>query len=277
MTFRLLLTFALLMLPATSQAADCLSATLPIIYFSGHEGYQAGSDATIEVRSDAKDRCGTLNVVHKSRSGLASDVRVSATYAEFVESKNPAELRYNEWVRKQLELVPLDSSKPADFLMPTGGGLDGQWLAISSLYRSRKLLSASVTLTVCCALPWASTRESLNIDADTGQAIAPSELIQVDVVGEACWRQFSKLEGFVDGEQHTTGDRFAKTYPLDRALSVDVDFGRALKNPAMWQFSDGGLSIRFGRLLGSTDLTFACEIPAKDLAQFTKPGISVPF
>lgn len=272
MTFRLLLIFALLILPGTGQAANCLSAALPIIYFSGHEGYEAGSDATIEARSDAKDLCGILNIVHKSRSGLASDVRVSVTYAEFVEPKNPAELRYNEWVHKQLELVPLDSSKSVADLMPTGGGLDGRWLATSSLYRSRKLLSASVTFTACCALPWAAYRESLNIDADTGQAIALSDLVRVDAVGEACWRQFSTLEGF-----GTTGDRFAKTYPLDRALSVDTDFGHALKNPAMWQFSDAGLSISFGRLLGSTDLTFACEVPVKDLARFAKPGISIPF
>jgi hypothetical protein len=250
MTFRLLLAFALSFVPLASRAADC--ATVKDDY---DEWGRRGAYVSI-----IGEDCGSLKVISRRRDDPRHDTKVDifASYAVFDPPKSMGERRYNGWVSGRAAKMNFD--KPIDLS-------DGNNVADTMagfVYRSTRLLSASIGGWICCGAHGFSWSMSLNIDPATGNDVKIDDLIDTRAALNVCWERFSKLDGPLPDQ----GKLFSEQYP--RAGFVNT---RMTNN---WTVSDAGLSLDFGYLLAYIGAEFSCLIAAEELRPFLRPGISLP-
>jgi len=130
MTFRLLLAFALSIVPAVSHAADCLA-----VKDDYDEWGRRGSYVSIV----SKD-CGSLTIISRRRDDPRHKAKadVFASYAIFDPPRSIGERRYNEWVNDRA--AKMNFEKPVDL---SDGNRIETWTA--TLYRSPKLLSSVIS------------------------------------------------------------------------------------------------------------------------------------
>lgn len=257
MTFRLLLGFALLILPASARAADCLSVRTD---FDDVNGF---SVLNMSVGQDDKAiaACGKLRIIQRRRDDPRPDVHVTASYVEFEAATGPMEARYNEWIRKRVEEVPLTG--PFEGTGPAKGRA-AYFFFEDSLYRSNRLLSASVFTNDCCRAHEYRWSHHLNIDPKTGHDVQLDDLVEIAPVADTCWKMFAELTGPMQDQ----GKIFSEQYPRS-------DFATILRR-AGWSVQQGGLAIDFAFLLGYVGAEFGCQIRNEDLPRFVKAGVSVP-
>ncbi len=251
--------------PRGAQAADCVKG-----------GNILEASAAI---------CGSLKIVDRRRDDPRPNIDISATYAEFDPARNAAEHRYNEWVRQRpgkmnftgsLEIPPY-STNVADTMA-------------ASLYRSKRLLSASISGWVCCGAHGFHWDDTLNIDTETGRDIALGDLVRLTPVANFCWQQFSSAKRM--GQKQSAA--FVERYPLDEPfadsdLAIDLKAIAAnrqwttkevLVGPLLgstgWNASQNGLVIYYGELVGYWAGHFNCVVTSDELREFVKPGVSIP-
>lgn len=248
MTFRLVLAAVLLLLPATGHAVDCVKI---------ENGWDDRGRLSEWVSPSGKD-CGPLKIIDRRRDDPSPKVNIYANYVVFDPARNAAERRYNEWIGRRAATMnfsgPVDTSN-GDVADTMNGGL----------YRSRRLLSASMGGWLCCGAHGSSWQLTLAIDPETGRDIALGELVEVDKLTDFCWQQFSELTGPVQNE----GKEFSIKYPRE--------VFRQYASSRSWSVGEGGLGWFFGDLLGYVGAEFDCSVKNEDLRRFTKPGVTVPF
>jgi len=205
---------------------------------------------------DVRAVCGSLKLIDRHRNDPRPQVQISATYVVFDPAKTLAERRYNEWVG--IRPAQMNFSGPIDTPDSTEDTLIGE------LYRSPKLLSASIGGWVCCGAHGMSWAEYLNVDPETGRDIHLDELVEIAPVSDFCWKMFAELTGPMDDQ----GKFFSERYPR-------VDFVKHVQG-AGWSVRQSGLAVDFGYLLGYVGAGFVCEIRNEDLRRFTRTGVSVP-
>jgi len=228
--------------PGFAQAADCIAV----------------GQSDVSIARDAG--CGDLKVL--SREGGAP----AATWIEFVQPGNPAEWRYNDWVRHQV-----------------AARTDG--FGIKSLYRSDRLISARY-----------SFGRSINVDATRWTLFSPDDLVSLGGAANACWRQFAEESGAAFTTAWATErpwvDRdfeFSRFPEVMReiigpdVLDPEPSPGRTLRvfvwvlrDQARWTFSDAGAQVDFGELLGKKAGVFSCSFANADLKAIARPGAAVP-
>jgi hypothetical protein len=253
MTFRLLLTFAVLVLPLTAHAADCVDI---------QEGYDAmgrrGVQLAIAEAEQARSLCGPLKVIERRLEVDDVHIDIYATYVVFEPATTDAERRYNEWVNK----------KPArmNFLGPIGraNGSSISDTMFGTLYRSPEILSARISGWICCGAHGNSWSDVLNINPKTGQDIRLDDLVEIAPVADRCWKTFAELTGPMKDQ----GKIFGEHYPRS-------DFVKIVRG-AHWSAQQSGLAIDFDYLLGYVGAEFVCPIRNEDLPRFVKAGVSVP-
>ncbi len=244
MTFRLLLTFAVLLLPLTAHAADCVKVG-------------KGADALGRPSENASiigSGCGALKVVDRRRNDPRKGVNIYATYAAFDPAKSAAEQKYNDWIG-QLSATMAFSG---DVDLTPAGNHDEMLSAV--FYRSPHLLSAATRQWVCCGAHGSAGSNTLNIDAVTGKAVRLDELVDVVAVATFCWQHLERGGRSASGFEGNPPDSF-------------VD---SLRSSA-WSVRDAGLLFDFGYMQGYADGYFTCEIETRELRRFTRRGVSVPF
>jgi hypothetical protein len=246
MIFRLLLAFAILLLPVTSRAMDCVKGE------SGYDGLgRLGTSLSI-----VKDACGSLKIVDRHRDNPEKKVEISAAYATFDPPATTAERAYNSWV--EAYVAQMNWTGPVDTTM---GGVSDMMSAF--VYRSPRLLSASMGGWICCGAHGESWSRSLNIDAGSGKAIRLRDLVDAKRVTDHCWQVFAGLTGPIPDE----GQEFVKEYPREKFGATDS---------VVWSVSDAGLSIEYGYLLAYVGAPFGCGIANDELGPFLKSGMSLP-
>ena len=246
MRVRGLIGFLLVVLiPGWAHAADCIAV---------RNG---------ELSIDREAGCGDLKLLSRGNG------TPGATWAEFAKPEDPAEWRYNDWVRREV------ATRKADRF------------AIQSLYRSDRLISARY-----------SFGDSVNVDATRWTLFSPDDLVSLGAAANACWRQFA--------DDKDDGTAFAAAWPTARQW-IDSDFhfsrwpqvmreiigpdvldpvpstGRTrrvfvwvLRDQARWTFSDAGARVDFGDLLGKKAAPFSCAFANADLKTIARPGAAVP-
>jgi hypothetical protein len=238
MTFRLLLALVLLIAPVSSRAADCnRSEPLSII----------------------GNACGSLKIIDRRRDDPRPQVNIHATYVVFDPATSVAERCYNEWVTRQADSLnffgPIDTPTSSDVTHTLAG----------YLYRSPKLLSATVGGWICCGAHGTVWGDTLNIDPETGRDVQLSELVEIEPVTNFCWEQFAQLTSPMEDQ----GKIFSQRYPREAFVGV-------MQRSGGWSVGEYGLSVYFGYMLGHVGAEFACIIKTEDLARFVRPGVSVP-
>lgn len=239
---------------------------------------------------DARAICGRLVARVRARDDSGGSIDVSATYLEFDEPRHAAERRYNEWIGGVVATMDFDrpialseNEKVEDVLV------------LTSLYRSKRLISAAYSRWLCCGAHGVSAGGSINIDAATGAPVSPEGLVSLPAVANECWRQFAALPSPLDRQ----GDLFKQDYPMDRPFSErdfeddpgsptvrgpvkpSVDktarlFRSTLKRSSNWTFADRGAAIGFGWLLGYVGAEFDCLLDNAALRQMARPGVPIP-
>lgn len=237
MTFRLLLVFALSMLPAAAHAVDCVTSTYGMLSIDGDPA------------------CGTLKEVYRKRDDPRPNVEIWARYVAFDPAVSAGERRFNDWMRESV--APLELDGP---LKHFGDYTILDTLTVTSLYRSKSLLSALVEHDFGCGAHCNAALMSLNVDPATGRNIALGELVDRKAVGEHCWRQFYASE--------KGGAAFAERYTIR-------NFGQA-EDSYEWSADASGIVLHFGELFGHAFGWFECRILTGELPKFTKPGVKVP-
>ena len=243
MGIRGLLGFLLVVLsPGLARAADCIAVR----------------QSDVSIVRDAG--CGELKVLSREGAKLAT------TWIEFAQPGNPAEWRYNEWIRAQATVRP-----------------DG--FGITSLYRSDRLVSAHY-----------SFGRSVNVDATRWTLFSPDDLVSLGAAANACWRQFADESGEAFTRAWATErpwvDKdfaFHRFPPVMReiigrdVIDPEPSTGRTLRvfiwvmrDQARWTFNDTGAQVDFGELLGKKAGSFSCSFANADLKAIARPGAAVP-
>jgi hypothetical protein len=244
MTFRLLLTFAVLLLSLTAHAADCVKVVKK----------PDALGRLSEYASIIGSGCGALKVVDRRRNDPRKGVNIYATYAVFDPSKDAAEGKYNDWIGRfsatmtfsgDVDLTPADNH-------------DETMSAV--LYRSPRLLSAATRQWGCCGAHGSAWSNTLNIDAATGKAVRLDELVDVVAVATFCWQHLERGERSASGFEGDPPDSF-----VDKLRS------------GAWSVREAGLLFDFGFMQGYADGYFTCQIETKDLRRVVKRSVSVPF
>jgi hypothetical protein len=268
-----LVTFLVVLLPGLAAAADCISVQ--------HD----------DVSILAAAPCGELRLMQRRRDDQRPNIDIAATWIEFTAPSGPGEWRYNDWVRTQLASLNFDKPLAA-------GHKSEDYLAIRSLYRSQRLISARYARRVCCGSSGTTIYGSVNVDLARWTLLSPDELVSLGATANTCWRQFA-------GEKKR-GARFAGAWPnerpwLDREFEgfrigpvmrdligpVVLDpepsrdrtrrvFVSVLKDQTRWSFSEDGALIDFGELLGFSAGAFFCVLPNTELRAVARPGVAVP-
>jgi hypothetical protein len=228
--------------PGLAEAADCIAVR----------------QGEVAIERDAG--CGDLKLV--SRDGE----KAATTWIEFAQPGNPAEWRYNEWIRRQAAL--------------RSGGF-----AIKSLYRSDRLVSAHFSF------GW-----SVNVDATRWTLFSPDDLVSLGAAANACWRQFADESGaafttawaadrpWVDGDfRYSRFPEVMREIIGPDVMDPEPSPGRTLRvfvwvlrDQARWTFSDAGAQVDFGELLGKKAGRFSCSLANADLKAIAHPGVAVP-
>lgn len=244
MAFRLLFAFAVLLLPLTAHAADCVKVV--------KKPDALGRPS--EYASIIESGCGTLKVVDRRRNDPRKGVNIYATYAVFDPPKSTAERRYNDWIG-QLSATMAFSGEVD---LTPAGNRDETMSGV--LYRSPRLLSAATRQGVCCGAHGSAWSNTLNIDAATGKAVRLDELVDVKAVATFCWGHLQRGGRSASGFEGDPPDSF-----VDRLRS------------GTWSVREAGLLFDFGFMQGYADGYFTCAIETGDLRRLANPGVSVPF
>jgi hypothetical protein len=264
-----------------TEAADCISGRVDYDKW----GHQVAA-LSLAADADANQVCGSLAIRVRARNDSRLSVNVFATYPEFENPQGPAERRYNEWISSVV--ATMDFDRP--IALSENEKIEDV-LVLTSLYRSRRLISAAYDRWLCCSAHGISAGGSINIDAASGLIVSPQDLFSLPAVANQCWRQFSTLRGPIDGQ----GELFRQDYPMDRPFS-DKDFESdpvrgplqpsvektvrlfhaTLKRSSNWTFADRGADVEFGWLLGYVGANFNCALDNGALKQMAQPGVSVP-
>jgi hypothetical protein len=262
-----------------TRAADCISGRVDYDKW-GHE------IAVLSLAADAKQICGSLAIRVRARDDSRLSVNVFATYPEFENPQGPAERRYNEWLGNVI--ATMDFDRP--ITLSENEKIEDV-LVLTSLYRSRRLISAAYYRWLCCGAHGISAGGSINLDAASGIIVSPQDLFSLPAVANQCWRQFAALRGPIDGQ----GELFKQDYPMDRPFS-DKDFESdpvrgplqpsvektvrlfhaTLKRSSNWTFTEQGAAVGFGALLGYAGAAFDCSLNNATLRPMAQPGVSVP-
>ena len=168
----MLLGVGLLGASCAAHAADCITGQSAVL--------------SLVEDSDVRAICGALAIRVRARDDPRGNVNIFATYPEFEDPKTPAERRYNEWIRELVGTMNFDD--PLD--VPVDHANE-DLLAVSSLYRSPRLISASYSRWLCCGAHGMTVAGAINIDVGQGTLLSPGDLIDMGTVANLCWQQFS--------------------------------------------------------------------------------------
>jgi hypothetical protein len=264
-----------LLMPGLAEAADCITV-------------RQGDIALVKQAG-----CGELRVLSRKRDERQANVDIAATWIEFAVPAGPAEWRYNDWIHKQV--ATLNFEKPIK-LTPELYNEDR--LAIDSLYRSPRLISARYARWVRFGPDGNTLYGSLNVDIARWTLWSPDNLVSLGHAANACWRRFA--------DENERGEAFARDWPLERPWAdrdfeirtigpamreligpVVIDprpsqertrrvFVAVLQDQARWSFSDRGAVVDFGALLGYRSGLFFCDLPNAQLRAIAHPGAAIP-
>lgn len=282
----------ILAMQQAAQAADCITGkSAPDKW-----GYDRDVLSVVE-SSDGRQACGRLVIRIRDRDDPRRNVRVFATYVEFEDPSSPAEWRYNHWVRSLLDTMAFD--RPID---PIKDQSVEDILAITSLYRSPRFISATFSRWVCCGAHGRSFTGSINIDISLWTLFRPDEALKLDAVANHCWGQFAQQKGPLDDQ----GEAFKRRYPIARPFTDgDIEgqavkpavldmigpiiinpnpsvertvriFARVLKEQSNWTFAEEGAAVHFGELLGYVGAGFTCLLDNTALKEMARLGFAVP-
>lgn len=231
-----------------AYATDCVDA---------RDGYDAWGRPSVSL-TIVSAGCGSLKIVDRRRDDTRSQVNVYATYPVFDAARDDAERRYNEWVG--VRPGKMSFTGPVE-----RAGADVADTLVGTLYRSPRLLSASIGGWLCCGAHGTTWADSLNIDPRSGRDVPLADLVEVADVTSHCWTVFSQLEYPMPGQ----GQDFSQAYSPARF--------EELMQGVTWNVNDRELVLSFGYLLGYVGAEFTCTIPAAELPRFAKSGVKVPF
>jgi len=263
------------------QAADCISDRVDY----DKRGHQIAA-LSLVADAAAGQVCGSLAIRVRARNDARLNVNVFATYPEFDNPGNAAEHRYNDWVRGVVATIDFDhpitlsqNEKVEDVLV------------LTSLYRSRRLISAAYSRWLCCGAHGIYAGGSINIDAESGTLVQPQTLVSLPAVANECWRQFAALPSPLDRQ----GELFKQDYPMNRPfadrdfesepvrgpLSSSIEktvrlFHSTLRRSSNWTFTERGAAIEFGWVLGYVGAEFTCALDNATLKRMAQPGVSIP-
>jgi hypothetical protein len=284
-TCALLLSAGLFAVFCDARAADCISERVDYDRW-GHEI----AALSLAEGADARQVCGSLGIRVRAGKDSRLNVNIFATYPEFEDPQDPAERRYNEWIRGVV--ATMDFDRP--IILSENEKVEDV-LVLASLYRSGRLISAAYGRWLCCGAHGMSAGGSINIDVASGMLVSPQDLFNLPAIANQCWQQFATLTGPINGQ----GDLFRQDYPMDRPfLEKDFDgdpsnppirgpvkpsvdktvrlFHATLKRSSNWTFTDRGAAVGFGELLGYVGAAFDCNVDNATLKPMAQPGVSVP-
>lgn len=227
---------------ATAQVVDCV-----------RDGYVFAAPGMTQL-------CGPLKSIGQLRDDSRPNINVSANYALFDPPRTSGERRYNDWITERLEEIGLTGSLD----VPAAVRVDNT--VASSLYRSPKLMSATMSGWLCCGAHGEVWSRSMNIDPGTGRDVKLAELVDVGQVADICWQQFAAANGPLEKQ----GEEFRGRYPRQNFMGAMPD-GRG------WSVGQSGLTVFFGYLLAYVGAEHTCVVSNDALKRVARPGIAVPF
>ncbi len=230
------------------HAADCVEAR-------GDYDARGRNSASLTLISVG---CGSLKVIDRQRDDPRPEVNIYAIYPVFDPVRDDAERRYNDWVSKRPG--QMNFAGPVEL-----NGTDVADTMVGTLYRSPRLLSATIGGWLCCGAHGTSWADSLNIDSRTGRDVRLVDLVKLTDVADHCQAVFSQLDGPMPGQ----GREFTQAYPPERFAE--------LMQSVVWSVKAEGLVLVFGHLLGYARAEFDCAIRTAELPRFAKDGVTVPF